>query len=130
MVSYSTDGVNWITNANAFAGTKFASSIATNGTNFAIVGQGTSDTIMTSTNGYTFTGLGKTVFTTTGYSVCYSPFKAVWAALGEITNTIAYSTNNTVWIGDGTSVFTAIFSGAGYTVGSCAGYYNLSQSPS
>ena len=117
----STDGITWVTAVLAFTGNNIASGIATNGTFFALAGQGTSDTLMTSTTSNSYTGLGKTIFSATGFGVCYNPNINVWASVGSGTNTIAYSTNGTTWIGDGATIFTT--SGA-----QCAGFYTPAQS--
>ena len=67
------------------------------------VGSGTANTLAYSTNGTTWTGLGKTIFTDYGMGVAYG--NNMWIAVGSGTNTIAYSTNGTTWTGLGLSIF-------------------------
>ena len=65
-----------------------------------------------SSNGTTWTGLGKTIFSTICYSIAWNGLR--WVAGGETTNALAYSTNGTTWTGLGLS----IFSNVGYAVAS------------
>lgn len=58
------------------------------------VGTG-SHTIAYSYDGITWTGLGKTIFSTRGYGIAYNG--SLWVAVGEGTNSIAYSSNGFTW---------------------------------
>ena len=74
------------------------------------MGIGTSDTIAYSTNGITWTGSGKTIFSTGGYGLGWNGNTLI--AVGQGINSIAYSIGNAAFVGIGSS----IFSSAGYGV--------------
>ena len=62
------------------------------------------NSIAYSSNGTTWTGLGKSVFAIYGWDVAWNG--TLWVAGGEGTNTLAYSSNGTTWTGiTGTSIF-------------------------
>ncbi len=85
----SSDGISWTTASLAFQPTLPGTyGIAWNGTQFMLVGSGTSDTAMSSTTGLSFTGLGKTYMTSTGLGVCYSAALSKWIFLGAGLNPI------------------------------------------
>jgi hypothetical protein len=74
------------------------------------VGSGT-NTIAYSSDGITWTGLGKTIFSAYGNGVAWNGTR--WVAVGYgTTNSIAYSSDGITWTEAGTS----IFSGEGYGV--------------
>jgi hypothetical protein len=58
-------------------------------------------TISTSSDGITWNGLGKTVFSSTCNGVAYA--NGLWVAAGQGINTIAYSNNGNTWTGLGTT---------------------------
>ena len=72
------------------------------------VGNGT-NSIARSTDGLTWSGLGKTTFTAGGYGIAYGKDTSgnnVLVAVGQGGNTVAYSTNNgNTWTGLTTTVF-------------------------
>jgi hypothetical protein len=74
--------------------TMVGNSIAWGKNIFVAVGS-TTHTIMYSFDGIRWTGLGTTVFSTNGKSVCY---KEKFVAVGEGTNSIAYSLDGINWI--------------------------------
>jgi hypothetical protein len=52
---------------------------------------------------YTWTGLGSSIFSTSGNGVACNG--SMWVAVGSGTNTIAYSYNGITWVGLGASIF-------------------------
>ena len=80
--------------------------MAYNGTLWVAVGAGSGNTIAYSAdNGNVWIGLGKTIFSSSGYGVTWNGTRFV--ALGGGGNTIAYSTNGITWTGLGTTIFSA-----------------------
>ncbi len=75
-------------------------------------GFGTSHTIATSTDGITWTGIGTSIFSTSGRNIAWSG--SLWVAVGEGTNTIAYSYDGVNWTGIGTSIFSSYGSGVAW----------------
>ena len=69
------------------------------------VGVGITNTIATSTNGTSWTGLGTSIFTIGGNGVAWNGTDR-WVAVGSGMNSIATSSNGTSWTGLGTSIFT------------------------
>jgi hypothetical protein len=68
------------------------------------VGYSTTNTILISNNGgFTWTGLGITIFTSQGNSVAYG--NNLWIAVGQGKNTIATSTDGIKWTGLGAIIF-------------------------
>jgi hypothetical protein len=64
------------------------------------------NTIATSADGKTWTGLGTSIFSDSGLSADWNGY--AWLVSGKGTNTLAYSTDNTAltqWVGLGNSVF-------------------------
>ena len=88
------DGVNWTPRGTVFS--SVGNAIAWNGSMWVAVGQ-TTNTIMTSTNGTTWTGLGTSIFSTAGFGIAWNG--SMWVAVGQGTNTIAYSYNGSTWTG-------------------------------
>ena len=61
-------------------------------------------TISCSNNdGTSWTGLGKTIFSIEGKSVCYG--NEIWVAVGSGTNNVAYSSDGINWTGNGYTMF-------------------------
>lgn len=54
-------------------------------------------------NGISWNGLGKTIFSIEGKSVCYG--NEIWVAVGSGTNNVAYSSDGINWIGNGYTIF-------------------------
>jgi len=110
--SYSTTGITaWTTN-DAGIFTTGGGGVAWNGSLWvAVGGNSSSNTIATSPDGITWTGLGRPVFSTIGNGVAWNG--SLWVATGTGGNTIAYSLDGTNWVGSGTSMFTT-----GYAVAS------------
>ena len=75
-------------------------------------GDGTNTLSYSDDGGFAWSGLGKSIFSTTGWGVAFSPSLRRWVAVGQGTNTLAYSNDGINWSGLGTS----IFSTAGYGV--------------
>ena len=75
------------------------------------VGRGNNTMFYSEDGGMTWTGLGKSIFTTQGNGVAYNG--SIWVAVGYgTTNTIAYSKDGKNWVGLGNS----IISGSGNVV--------------
>ena len=74
------------------------------------------NTIATSQDGITWSGLGNTIFTENGYDVAWNGSN-MWVAVGNGTNTIATSINGTDWIPRST-VNTIFTTGFGVAYGS------------
>ena len=70
---------------------------------YVAVGRGTNNTLAYSSDGITWTGLGKTIFGFSAYGVAYNG--KMWVAVGNATNGIAYSSDGITWTGLGTSLF-------------------------
>jgi hypothetical protein len=80
------------------------------------VGSAGDNTIATSQDGITWSGLGTTIFTENGIGVAYNGSN-MWVAVGNGTNTIATSINGTDWIPRST-VNTIFTTGFGVAYGS------------
>lgn len=80
------------------------------------VGSAGHNTIATSQDGITWSGLGATIFTENGYDVAWNGSN-MWVAVGNGTNTIATSINGTDWIPRST-VNTIFTTGFGVAYGS------------
>jgi hypothetical protein len=111
-IAYSLDGITWTgsTSGNGVFNTIDSSGnpiskvygLGWNGTMMIAVADDAINTIAYSIDeGITWVGLGKTIFTTYGYSVTWNG--QMWVATGKGTNTIAYSYNGKNWNGSGTS---------------------------
>ena len=109
-IIYSLDGITWT--GSASGNNVFSTSVGPtppavyglgwNGTMMIAVGFDNTNTIAYSMDeGYTWVGLGKTIFTTYGFSVTWNG--QMWVATGYGTNTIAYSYNGINWVGCGAS---------------------------
>ena len=95
--AYSPDGNTWTTTggsifSTAVIGIKYANGL------WVAAGQGTSNTIATSTNGIAWTGRGKTILSDSGGDITYG--NGLWGVAGSGGNTIATSSNNGItWAG-------------------------------
>ncbi len=69
---------------------------------FVAVGSGT-NTLANSLNATGWTGLGTTIFSTSGNTAVYG--NSIWVAGGQGTNSMAYSNNGTTWVGLDTTIF-------------------------
>ena len=74
----------------------------------------TGNTFAYSTDGTTWTGLGKPAISTSVLGVAYSENQSRWVAVGSGGSTLAYSTNGTTWTGL-TSIFSTQGSGVAYS---------------
>lgn len=113
-IATSSDGTIWIPRSSIFD-TGFG--VASNGSNtWVAVGQGAANSIANSTdNGVTWTGLGNTIFSSTGGDAGVAYGSGMWVAVGEGVNTIATSPNGVIWTGLGNTILTQ---GAGVAYGS------------
>jgi hypothetical protein len=85
---------------------------------FVAVGNGSTHTIAYSNDGINWTGLGKTIFDSSGYGIAYNG--TYWVAVGSgSTHTIAYSTDGITWTGLGRT----IFNGTGYGIAYGGSYW-------
>jgi hypothetical protein len=64
------DGISWIFSDVAFHPQAFATGSVWNSTQFYVTGLSTTDTLMTTADGTTFVGQGKSALPITGYGVC------------------------------------------------------------
>ncbi len=117
----STNGLTWTTQSMAFQTLARGLAIGTNGSFFVLAGDGTTDTLATTVDGSAYSGLGRSIFSTRGNAVCYSPHLSLWIAGGSGTNTLAVSLSGSSWTGLGTSAITTQAEG-------CASYYTVAQS--
>jgi hypothetical protein len=76
------------------------------------VGSGTVNSIAISTDGITWTGLGKTIFSSSASKVAYA--NGLWVAVGTGTNNIATSTDGFAWTGRNTTAFYGGVKGIAY----------------
>ena len=105
--SSSYNGISILNNGRVGVGTTSPSGVLDVQNNdpnlWVAVGSGT-NSIAYSSNGSTWTGIGTSIFSSSGSRVAYNG--SMWVAVGSGTNTIAYSLNGTSWTGLGTSIFT------------------------
>jgi len=94
---WSNDGKSWNGSTSIF--TSNAYSVATNGTLWIACGEGTDNTLAYSYDGYTWEGMGKSVFTQEAVGIGF--YNNIWVAVGKSTNSIAYSLNGFEWTGLG-----------------------------
>ena len=80
---------------------------------WAATGYALGNTIATSRNGTTWTGLGSIMFSNQAIGITYA--NNLWVAVGKGGNSIATSRNGTTWTGLGTSVFTTQGNSVRYT---------------
>jgi len=95
---------------------------------FAFGGDG--NTIATSSDGNTWTGLGKSVFTSRGYYGAYA--NNLWVAVGQGGNGIATSTDGVTWTGRGIALLNpgrGVAYGNGLWVAVGGGSSNIATSP-
>jgi hypothetical protein len=93
----SSTGYDWTAQLNP-AGSA-SKNVAWGGSLFVAVGDGITETIITSSDGIAWTGRGNTVFSTRGNAVAWNG--SLWVAVGTGTNTIATSTDGITWVGRG-----------------------------
>jgi len=121
-ISYTTDLTTWTTNTTIF--TTCAYDVCCGNGRWVAVGSGT-NTIAYSDDGTTWVGLGTSIFSSQGTSICFDKNKNRFVAVGWGTNTIAYSDDGITWVGLGTSIFnsrgTSIFNNGTRFV--ATGYY-------
>ena len=79
---------------------------------FIGVGSGT-NTLAYSINSTGWTGLGTTIFTTSGNAIVYG--NNMWIAGGQGTNSIAFSTTGNAWVGLGNTIFSTSGNGIIWT---------------
>ncbi len=105
-VSYSNDsGKSWDGSIGSTSIMTTFRSACWTGKLWVAAGSGTNNTIATSTdNGISWVGRGKYIFSTNAYAVASS--KKLTVALGEGTNSLAYSPDGVHWTGIGTSLMT------------------------
>jgi hypothetical protein len=110
-ILYSLDGVTWaaslsgnvVFNPGEFPNTASVYGFGWNGSMLVAVGNSITNTLAYSMDeGYTWIGLGKTIFTDTAYSVSWNG--QMWVATGAGTNSTAYSYNGIYWYGGSTSI--------------------------
>jgi hypothetical protein len=102
-IAYSDDGgLTWTGLGSTVGGINNGWGVAWNGIRWVVVGNGTS-AIAHSLDGITWTGLGGSIFSSSGRSVTWNG--SMFVAVGTGTNTIAYSTDGITWTGLGTSIF-------------------------
>jgi hypothetical protein len=105
-IAYSTDSITW-TGLSGQPLDTYVRDVATTGPLCVAAGLGISNTLAytldpTAKTGWT--GINKTIFSTSANGICWNG--AIWVAVGEGTNTIAYSyTGISGWVGVGTSIF-------------------------
>ena len=81
-------------------------------------GNGITNTLVYSTNGFTWTGRGTGVFDNAGGGRGVAYGNGLWVAVGNGTNSLAYSMDGFTWTGLGTTVFSSTGQGAGVAYGS------------
>lgn len=103
-IAYSSDGGR-IWAPLRFTGlTSSCMGIARGSNKWIAAGEGTATTLMFSYTGTVWYSLGKSIFSVRGKSVAWNGVQ--WVAVGEGTNSIAYSLDGVSWTGLGTSIFT------------------------
>jgi hypothetical protein len=98
----SSDGISWSSNtltSGTIINMFWSNPIIYTKPTFVAVGQG-GNTLVSSTNGTTWSASLTTPFTTAGYGVAWNGTQ--WVAVGFGTNTIAYSADGLTWIGNST----------------------------
>jgi len=84
-------------------------------------------------SGITWTGLGISIFSYACYGMVYNPNSGMFVAVGQGTNSIAYSYNGINWTGLGTTLFTTgrciDYIGGYYIAGAITGTHFLATSP-
>ena len=110
---YSQNGINWTGlgstifysgNGIAYNGNVIVSSGVSSLSTFVAVGKGLNTLAYSNNNATIYTGIGATIFTTSGNSLTKNV--NLWVAVGSGTNSIAYSSNGINWTGLGTTIFT------------------------
>ena len=109
-IAYSYDGINWTPvggSKNIFS--TWVTDFAYTGNMWVATGLGTTNTLAYSYDGVNWTGLGKTIFTTHGFSVAFNGIQLL--AGGQGTNTLAKSTDGINWTGLGNTTFATTVNG-------------------
>jgi len=102
-ILYSSNGISWTSSASNPFSTR-VNGVASNGTRWVAVGQGTNN-VAYSNDGINWTGIladGNT-FTEYGYAVAWNG--SIWVAVGEGTNSIIWSSDGITWNPLGTPIF-------------------------
>ena len=116
-IAYSSDGIRWapvVSNTSVFSNIGY--NVAWNGTRLVAVGDGAANTIAYSSDGITWTGLGTSIFSFHGSGVAFNTLRQhtitfpsnLLVAVGQGTNTIAYSNDGITWTGLGSSIFSQV----------------------
>ncbi len=79
------------------------------------VGEGT-NSVAHSSDGLSWTGLGRTIFSIAGNAVAYSEIQSKWVAMGQGTNSVAHSSNGMTWTGLGMTLFSGSGEGVAYSM--------------
>ena len=109
-IATSLDGTTWTGRGSVFGSGAYAGYYTAYGNGLWVaVGQGANTIATSSNNGTTWTGLGNTVFTSSGRSVAYG--NGLWVAVGTGGNTTATSTDGINWTGRSTTNFTTLGTG-------------------
>jgi len=77
------------------------------------VGSGSTNTLAYSSDGISWTGLGKTTFSVNAQDVAWNG--SIYVAVGQGTNSIAYSSDGITWTGLGTSIFSSAGRGVAWS---------------
>jgi hypothetical protein len=96
----SSDGLSWVPIGGIITGAGFG--VAWNGSRFVATGYGTS-TLAWSTDGFSWAGLGTSIFDNTGLSVAWNGKRFVAGGNGTV-NALAVSSDGIEWTGLGRSV--------------------------
>lgn len=93
---HSSNGITWIADGSGIYTS--GNGIAFGQNKWLTVGNGVSHSMAGAPDGFTWTGQGKTVLTTTGYGITFNTNLNRWVATGTGTNTIVYSNDGTSWL--------------------------------
>ena len=94
---------------------KFQAIVPVSSSLFIVIGGVGTNTLLYSTDGNTFTGLGNTSFSGNVLAIVYSSTLKVWLAGGGGTNTLAYSPDGKTWTGLGNILATTSGRGFAYS---------------
>ena len=86
---------------------KFQDIVPVSSSVFIVIGGAGTNTLLYSTDGNTFTGLGNTSFSSNVLAIVYSSTLKVWLAGGSGTNTLAYSPDGKTWTGLGKTIISS-----------------------
>jgi hypothetical protein len=114
-IATSINGTDWIprSTVNTIFTTGFGVAYGSN--TWVAVGDGTNSIATSHDNGFTWTGLGTTIFSGGGNADVAWNGSNLWVAVGEGDNTIATSPNGTAWTGLGNTI---LYQGTGVAYGS------------